>query len=361
MTPFAVAKLGLVLALSSALGIGAVSAGLARPRPPTVEAPPPPPPPPPPPDVSFGGGLIRDAAAFRGYMLQMGAIKPGFTSASDVSQALRAGAAYEPGQLRRGAVVYAAAAALTDEAFVQDVRRVGATPEGRYAIVARIFKNPDYALGFADARGAEGLAKGALAAVGMDLLNNGDRIKQSAYDIQHQPWSLADVPDRDARSSDVKALSSEPRRLNGEDAAAMDRLIAGDPAPLGGQQPVPGPYSPLVVRSVALAALAAIGQAGDDAADRLGWMMDDYLLDHCLSAAKLALYECLAVAKPNYEDVFCLGQHAMRDTGECVARSVYAPVPILVATERLAIPPVGHGHGHGRAPAATHKHRRHGA
>ena len=37
-----------------------------------------------------------------------------------------------------------------------------------------------------------------------------------------------------------------------------------------------------------------------------------------MKMAKLNLYQCLAVAGPHYEDVFCLGQHALIDTAQCV-------------------------------------------
>jgi hypothetical protein len=46
-----------------------------------------------------------------------------------------------------------------------------------------------------------------------------------------------------------------------------------------------------------------------------------------MSTSKLNLYQCLAVARPNYEDVFCLGQHAMMDTGRCVIRAAGLPEP----------------------------------
>ena len=53
------------------------------------------------------------------------------------------------------------------------------------------------------------------------------------------------------------------------------------------------------------------------------------------------LYEdnhCLAVAKPHYEDVFCLGQHAMIDTGACLARFTGATLPLEVFTRPLKVP-----------------------
>ena len=43
--------------------------------------------------------------------------------------------------------------------------------------------------------------------------------------------------------------------------------------------------------------------------------------------AKINLYQCLAVAKPHYEDVFCMGQHIMLDTGACLARNAGYDLP----------------------------------
>ena len=47
----------------------------------------------------------------------------------------------------------------------------------------------------------------------------------------------------------------------------------------------------------------------------------------CLNMAKLNLYQCLAVSKPHYEDVFCLGQHILIDTGACVVKAAGATLP----------------------------------
>ena len=37
-----------------------------------------------------------------------------------------------------------------------------------------------------------------------------------------------------------------------------------------------------------------------------------------LNLAKLNLYQCLAVAGPHYEHMFCLGEHSLHDTGQCL-------------------------------------------
>jgi hypothetical protein len=334
MKLYSAVKLGCAIAFAClAVGVAAPMASAKPKEPPIIDAPPPPPPMP---DVGLGGRLIDDAAVFETYVGQTAGISPAFTDAQGVADALRTGVAYEPGQLRRGAIVYAAAAALDDEAFVADVRRAGDTPEARYAIVARIFANPQSVLSYADARGAAALAKASLAQSGMRLFDAGDRVRLAAYSIQHQPWSLAEVADRDGRSATVKQLSSAFRRPSGQAHADVDRMIAGEP--VTPPSAAPPPYSPLVIRAVALAAIAAVGQAGDEDVSHLGWLTDDYYLDHCLSETKLLLYECLAVAKPNYEDMFCLGQHAMKDTGGCVVKSAWSTVPIDVITHDMTIP-----------------------
>jgi hypothetical protein len=336
--------LGLALIAAAAVGAG----GEVRARPATVQAPPVPPMP----GVGLGSRFMRDAAAYQSYMREASAISPGFTDAADVASSLRVGVAYEPAQLRRGAVVYAAIAALGDPAFVADVRRAGATAEARYAIVARIFANPASAMVFADAFNAAGLAKGALATTGMQLFNAGDAVTGAAYSIQHQPWSLAPVSGLDARAAAVKGLSVTPRQVSSDEVAALTRQVLGDTSAAPPLQPAPPPYSALVVRAVALAALASIGEAGDDMTANLTWLTDDYFMDHCISETKLSLFECLAVAKPNYEDVFCLGQHAMKDTGSCVVRSVDSSVPLMINLgPPLRIPPARNG-------GATHVHRR---
>jgi len=43
--------------------------------------------------------------------------------------------------------------------------------------------------------------------------------------------------------------------------------------------------------------------------------------------AKLNLYQCLAVSKPHYEDIFCLGQHILIDTGSCMVKWTGATMP----------------------------------
>ena len=345
MTP--VRRLALVAGLALA-GLGAAFfAGdvTARPkREPVVEAPPPPPPLPP---VGLADRFLSDAAAYQSYMRQSQTISPAFQDAPGVQQSLRTGVAYEPGQFQRGEVAYAAIAALQDRSFVAAVRAEGATPQGRYAIIARLYADPANVLAFHDAPTAAGLAKQALASDGNRLLALGKQVRKAAYDIQHQPWSKEDVAARDERLQAAKLLSTSPRAAGDTDVAQLRAMVVEDPtaAPPAAPppSPAPPPYSPLIIRATALAALAAIGQASDADAARLSWLFDDYFTAHCLDHAKRELNECLAVGKPNYEDVFCLGEPAMMYTGECVVKGAGSWVPLEIAVRPIPIPPL-HGH-----------------
>jgi hypothetical protein len=331
-------RFSLAIALALAAAFAAPSAFARKPQPPPVVYVPPPPPPMP--GVGLGSRFLQDAGAYEGYMRDAAAVSPAFVDPTSVAGALKVGAAYDPGELRRGAVAYGAIAALGDAAFVADVRRNGQTPEARYAIIARIYANPANVLTFRDAPVAAGLAKNALAQAGMRVLRSGDAVRLAAYGIQHQPWSLTEVAGREQRASAVKTLSASRRLVSPDDTAALARLVEGDAPPGMAPDPAAPPYSPLVIRAVALAALAAVGQASDADVAHLGWISDDYYMDHCLAEAKLSLYECLAVARPNYEDVFCLGQHALKDTGACVVKAAGSTVPLEVNTRAIPVPPL---------------------
>ena len=68
-----------------------------------------------------------------------------------------------------------------------------------------------------------------------------------------------------------------------------------------------------MARGVALAALSLLGQ---DGAGRS--LMSETKSGQCLRIAKLNYHQCLAAAGTHYEDIYCLGVHAMTDPGRCV-------------------------------------------
>ncbi|MDO8380906.1 hypothetical protein [Phenylobacterium sp.] len=281
----------------------------------------PPPPAPPPPAVSLSPKLIEQAAAYRYYMSHVSAITPDFADGDSIAKAVAVGASYEPKQLQRGATAYAAVVALQDPAFLAGVRTYAVNADQRREVVAAILKDPAYVVAISGSASAAGLVKAALGNEGQQLYDAGKAVKQSAYDIQKQKWSKSDVLNRELRLSQAKTLSATPVVGDLNETARLQQVALGA-APLGlTAEPATPPYSPIVIRGLAVAALAALGEGGDANVDTLMAVMAESNIAFCMNMAKLNLYQCLAVSKPHYEDVFCLGQHIMMDTGRCVIKA----------------------------------------
>lgn len=303
----------------------------------------PPPPPPPPPPVALAPSLIEQASAYRYYMERSAAITPDFEDGADIAESLKTGVAYEPEQFLRGAVAYGAVAALQDPEFVGAIRKYAVDPTTRAQMMNDIVADPGYAATLPGARSAAGLVVAAYGAEGKRLFEVGSAVKQAAYDIQHSKWSKSDVENRALRLSQAKALSATPIVGEVEETARLQQAAVGA-APMGlNGQPAEPPYSRMVGRSLAVAALAVLGEAGENRADLIKAVMAEPTSASCLNMSKLNLYQCLAVSKPHYEDVFCLGQHALMDTGQCLMKGAgLSDTPVQVA-ETAALVEAGAG------------------
>src|SRR5690606_28208748 len=107
------------------------------------------------------------------------------------------------------------------------------------------------------------------------------------------------------------------------------------------------PYTEAVIRSLAIAALAALGAAGEE-----DWRATTEALtvtgtnEFCLSMSKLNVFQCLAASRPHYEDMFCLGRHVVGDIGRCTAQAagplapsvIVPPEPVLAAVSPAETP-----------------------
>jgi hypothetical protein len=324
----------------------------------STPAPPPPPPLPPaliPPPVALSDGLIQDAAAYQAYMTRVAAISPNFRSGDDVAGSLKMGDGYDPHQLLRGAVAYAAVVALQDPVFLKAVQDFAANPVSRPLLTDDITRNPAYVVGIKGADSAAGRIEAALMDQSQKLYSNGELVKQSAYSIQRQPWSQQLVVNRDQRLADAKTVSPTALVSTSEDAQRLRAAATGSaPMSLAPAPPANQPYPQVVIRGLALAALAALGEAGDDQPGRTALLLSEPVTAGCLSEAKLNLYQCLAVSRPHYEDIFCLGQHVMMDTGQCLMVAAGAPPPLYA--------PVAHSSTEVAysAPGSTHKKKKRG-
>lgn len=313
-----------VVLTTTVVALAAVIAACSSPPPPpppVVQAPPPPPP------ITLSAKVVERASAFRGWMARAGQVSADFQNGDQIQASLKVGAAYEPKSFMNGAVDYAAVLALQDPTFVASVRQVAADPTQRREMINNIFSNPSYAAVFKGSDSAAGLIIDTLGADGLKVYMAGKAVKQAAYDVQKSTWSKGFVVDRDGRLASAKSLSATPALAESADVAVLQQASTGG-QPLGlTPRAAPAPYQPVVIRGLAIAALAALGAAGDDNLASIDALSADWGMANCLNMAKLNLYQCLAVSKPHYEDIFCLGQHILIDTGACMVKAAGASLP----------------------------------
>jgi hypothetical protein len=282
---------------------------------------PPPAAPPPAPTTMLAPQIIEQASAYRRYIARAAAISPAFTDGNAIAEGLKTGAAYEPKQLLQGAIAYGAVVALQDPTFVTGVKTYAASPETRRQVTGEILRDPAYVVGISGSASAAGLVIAALGQDGTRLYDAGKAVKQAAYDVQHQRWSKSEVPNREGRLAQAKSLSATPAVGDMEETARLQQAVLGTTALGLTPSSASPPYTPTVIRALAVAALGALGEATEANLATVNGVMVEPNISGCASMSKLNLYQCLAVAKPHYEDVFCLGQHAMMDTGRCVIRA----------------------------------------
>ncbi|MEO6340890.1 MAG: hypothetical protein ABIO39_12670 [Caulobacteraceae bacterium] len=323
------------LALTAMLA-GLLAASCASEAPPAPLPPAPiPPAAPPPPPVALSKDLVDAAGVYRAYIRRVSTISPAFPNGPAVEQSLVVAAAYEPKQFLKGMIAYAALVALQDSNFVAGVRTYGVDPVQRKSMAARLAADPNYAAAMPGAASAAGLVVNALNADGAKVRDVGNRVKQAAYDVQHQDWSKAAVPNAPARLAQAKALSASPLLPPEEETKILAEAVRGSeakgaPLIMGSGAPVTPPFTGVVSRGLAIAAIAALGEGGEGGTALVQGLNEDTTGGFCLNLAKLNLYQCLSVAKPYYEDVFCLGQHILIDTGQCLAKVAGSP-PLATA------------------------------
>jgi hypothetical protein len=318
----------------TALMVTATLAACAEPP-----APPAPPPAPPPPVISLSPKVIDQASAYRRYVQAASAISPAFKHGGEVAEGVRAGASFEPQQLLRGAISYGAIVALQDPAFVAGVRTYANDATQRREVAYQIMRDPAYVVGLQGSASAAGLVMNALAEDGGRILNQGKAVKQAAYDVQRSAWSKAHVAGQSERLALAKQLSATPILADmGETSRLQQAAVGAMPLGVPTRTAAP-PYTRVTIQAMAVAALAALGYADDASLEQVMPMLTDLNAASCLNMSKLNLYQCLAVSKPHYEDVFCLGQHVLMDVGKCVLKSVGAPEPAFPPTQLTAAAP----------------------
>ena len=287
------------------------------------------------PAYSLPQEVVSAATAFEAYMASAAGIDAGMSNGGAVAKDLQTAAAYEPAQLEEGMVAYGAIVALQDERFVAAVDRAAGQGDERAAFADQLVQDP---FSITQVDGAEEAARRIEAALGgkaSALRAAGAQVTAAAYSVQRQAWSQAAIGDPEGRLADVKARSHARAAPSDDDNQAMlVALTSVDPSAATAGDAAPG-VTPIEARALALAAESVLGRAHGADRDRLRPLFSEVDSAECLRLAKLNLYQCIAVAGPQYEAIYCMGQHAMTDTAACVAGAAHgAQTQIADETQR---------------------------
>ena len=259
--------------------------------------------------VALGHRLTDAAAAYEDYVRAASAIDARFTGPDQVQSALDVGESYNAAQLQEGAIAYAAVLALRSQAFVDGVRA-----QADLGLADRLIADPEQVLSIRGADDAAQDVSSVMQAQAEAVKAAGGALSKAAYSVQRQAWSRGAVD----RPEKVLALAkASALRLESADIGAERRLLDSIGAAPEAASAAGAP-SAEVTRGLALAAVAILGRAGDAQEARFEPLLRDLRGADCLQMAKMNLNQCLAVAGPQYEDVFCLGQHAVGETAQCL-------------------------------------------
>ncbi|MBU1345648.1 MAG: hypothetical protein KKA16_01715 [Alphaproteobacteria bacterium] len=288
-----------------------------------------------PPPIDLNDSVAQAASIYLTYTRDVATIQSGFSSPAEVQAALRRGAASDPDQISRGLVAYASILALQSPEFVAGVRQAGATPAERRQVISRVVSDPTYASTLPGAQAAASLIMAVMEQDIEAVARASDAVESDAYAVQSRAdprrgWAIAPLDNRQERLQSIKDLTTQ-RVL--PDAAETARLSAAANQGEGLATPAmvrvrSGPYPTSVSNALAMAALAALGAAGDNARANTDALQYDRQSQDCLASSKLNLFQCLAASRPSYEEIFCVGRHAMRDLASC-ARGAALPAAIV--------------------------------
>jgi hypothetical protein len=312
--------------LRRGLSVAAIAAATVLASCSTPEATPPAPPPvvTPLPAVSLNEGVAQAASIYVAFVRQVGSIKAGFPDAESIQAALRTGSASDPAQLSRGMIAYGSILALQSPEYVAGVRQFGSTPALRQQMIARIVADPAYAATLPGAEAAAGLIVATMGKDAEALTAIAEAVEGDAYTIQERRdprrrWAVTPVANREVRLQSAKTLSVTQLPSAEESARLFAAANSGSglnltPATRG------APFTPAIVNSLAIAALAALGAAGEDAKANTDALTTESNNEFCTNMSRLMLYQCLAASRPSYEDMFCVGRHVVRDLAQCTAQ-----------------------------------------
>jgi hypothetical protein len=271
--------------------------------------------------ITMAREVVAAAVAFQDYVARASTTSTAFKDAKGVRAATVAGASYEVGQFQQGMIAYGAMAAAQDDRFVDGINRAAQGPAERHALAAQLMANPDTVMQIEGALGAGRRVQAALQHPGEQLIAQGKKLERASYEVQRQSWSKVHSSTT-ARLAEVKMLSATRAAFRDGDEARLIKDLIERPRAEGS-----GAVTPVVSRALALAAVAVLGEARTQDMPRMNAIFTDIGSAACLKMSKMMLNQCTAVASPQYESIYCLGVHAVGDTGQCIVKAAAGRTP----------------------------------
>jgi hypothetical protein len=317
-----VAKLAATASLSifTAIGVSGVSAeSLAQPR-----------------DTS----LEEAAAAYIAYREDVAFLESEpFDSAETTREAHRRLSAHDGDALTTGWVAYAAlvaadtpefAAALQAEVEEKKKRSRKQELTGRDAFFAKLASDPRYPRTLAGSNAAISKVMAMTIQDSLRFATLGEAYKTQAYAMQKTNWGKAKIGSSSTRLSDAESYAAKRPAAaapafnsvenKGVVSPALASLDGAWSSSWGKEGAVKASASEpnadaVIDRVLNLAARYAVGATNPKIVEVYA---QNTKSSQCLSMAKLTLDQCIAATRTPYEEAFCLGEHALIDTAQCV-------------------------------------------
>ncbi|WP_421792286.1 hypothetical protein [Hyphobacterium sp.] len=281
--------------------------------------------------------VLRSASQYAGFHRTLGEIREReITSGAVLDQSMDELAVYLARErLVRAWLAYSSLIAERHPQFLDDVRDV-ADFYGRDAAISALVSDPAYAGAFRYSDQASDSVIEAIEADSGEIRQIGEQYRLAAYDLQNERWANAVARDRQNRLAALTAADSvsaplatdmfSTRFVSEAELAPASSLFASPAPRLPTSTPDLSldpdvPYEPdrvRVGRILSIAALRAIGNDSRYSEDSIRTLLADPLAQRCIDWARVNLAQCVAAAHFEYEDSFCIAQHALLDVSNCL-------------------------------------------
>jgi hypothetical protein len=283
--------------------------------------------------------VLRSASQYAGFHRTLGNIRDREITSGDVlDQSMDELSVYLARErLVRAWLAYSSLIAEQHPQFLDDVRDV-ADYYGRETAMAALANDPAYAGAF---RYSDQASESVLDAIDEDsdqIRILGEQYRSAAYNLQNERWANAIARDRQNRLAALRAADDIAAPLANDlfTTSFIDETDIGAASSLfqstGPMPRLPAstpdltlnadvPYEPdrvRVGRILSIAAMRAIGDNTQYSEQSIQNLLADPLAQRCISWARINLAQCVAAAHFEYEDSFCIAQHALIEVSNCL-------------------------------------------